>query len=313
MQKVIPIVFAFDSKLEIPACVCISSLLMNAQSETFYDIFILHSIHENIDTERLEYVVKKLGHGRLTYKKVGTDFDKAFQIRGINTVAYYRLLIPQLIPEYDKIVYSDVDVIFRCDLADVYYKTNLDSYYLAGVNAMWGIMPDMKKYCERRLKINPSKCVYSGNLILNSKKIREDGLIDKFKMHAKKQYRFQDMDILNIVCEDKIAYMPPMFCLTTYIGEFYINKRRELKSLWSIESISEALKIGIVHYNGYKPWSRYCLNFDIWWEYYRKSPVFDEKFYFDFYYYRLNELDQLPLLKRIKVLARWFVYGRRVI
>ena len=46
-------------------------------------------------------------------------------------------------------------------------------------------------------------------------------------------------------------------------------------------------------------------------EYYRKSPVFDQKFYFDFYYSRLNELDQLPLLKRIKILVRYFVYGRR--
>ena len=53
------------------------------------------------------------------------------------------------------------------------------------------------------------------------------------------------------------------------------------------------------------------MNFDIWWEYYRKSPFFDAKFYFDFFYSRLNEYDLLPLWKRIKILIRYFVYGRK--
>lgn len=42
MHKV-PIAFAFDNNLILPACVCISSLLMNANEDTYYDIFILHS------------------------------------------------------------------------------------------------------------------------------------------------------------------------------------------------------------------------------------------------------------------------------
>ena len=58
------------------------------------------------------------------------------------------------------------------------------------------------------------------------------------------------------------------------------------------------------------PGTCYCVNFDIWWEYYRKSPVFDRQFYFDFFYSRLNELDRLSLWKRIKILVRYFVYGR---
>ena len=75
--------------------------------------------------------------------------------------------------------------------------------------------------------------------------------------------------------------------------------------------IEEALSDGIVHYNGQKPWKGFCVNFDIWWEYYRKSPFFDRKFYFDFFYGRLEELDRLSLWKRIKVLGRYFVFGRK--
>lgn len=58
---------------------------------------------------------------------------------------------------------------------------------------------------------------------------------------------------------------------------------------------------------------KYSINFDVWWEYYRKSPFFDERFYFDYFYYRLNIFDQLSLWKRIKILVRYFVYGKRII
>ena len=38
----LPILFTFDQSLEMPAGVCITSLLENAAPDTFYDIFILH-------------------------------------------------------------------------------------------------------------------------------------------------------------------------------------------------------------------------------------------------------------------------------
>ena len=47
-MKTVPIAFAFDNNLVLPACICISSLLMNAKEETFYDIFILDFQRFNI-------------------------------------------------------------------------------------------------------------------------------------------------------------------------------------------------------------------------------------------------------------------------
>ena len=39
-MKTVPIAFAFDNNLVFPACVCLSSLLMNAKDDTFYDTLI---------------------------------------------------------------------------------------------------------------------------------------------------------------------------------------------------------------------------------------------------------------------------------
>ena len=76
------------------------------------------------------------------------------------------------------------------------------------------------------------------------------------------------------------------------------------------EELQKELFSSILHYNGQKPWNGFCLNYDIWWEYYRKSPFFSEKQYFNYYNKKKDELDSLSLWKRIKVLARFFIVGR---
>ena len=116
----IPIVFAFDNNLVFPACVCLSSLMMHAKENTFYDIYILHSVHEQLNREELDKLPLYYKNCRITYRSVGNTFDGAFEIRGVTKPTYFRLLIPQLIPEYDKVIYADVDIIFRLDLWDVY-------------------------------------------------------------------------------------------------------------------------------------------------------------------------------------------------
>ena len=306
----IPIVFAFDNNLSMPAAVCFYSLFVNANSDTVYDIHVLHSAKENIDTRYIDEVMAAFSRHKISYVPVDSTFDSAFEIRGITTPAYYRLLIPELLPQYNKVIYSDVDVIFRFDLSDFYFGTDLQDYYVAGVNSLSHLVPEYKAYFEN-MGLDAKHVIYSGNLLINSRKMKENGLIQRFKDLSCNRYKFQDMDILNIACDGKIKYVNPDFCLTTFISLWAVYDRDKLREFWNDKNISKALSEGIVHYNGQKPWRGYCPNFDIWWEYYRKSPIFDEKFYFDFFYDKLDELDRLPLIKRIKILARYFVYGRK--
>lgn len=301
----VPIVFAFDNNLIFPACVALSSLMMNAKEDTFYDIFILHSHKQPLRHDEIDKLPIYYKNSRIQYRAVDSTFDEAFEIRGITTPAYYRLLIPELIPEYDKVLYSDVDVIFRSDLSE-YYNIDMTGYYIAGVDSLANFQPELVKYYNEIVGIGPEGIIYSGNLVINSKEILKDNLIPRFKELAKNRYTFQDMDVLNIACRGKIKYLSPAFCLTTYISEFNVYRKDELLKVWSCGDIADTLSHGIVHYNGKKPWNDVCINFDIWWEYYRRCPYYDEKRYFDFFNYKLNELDRLPLIKRIKVLLRFF-------
>ena len=309
MKKTIPIVFAFDNNLILPACVCLSSLLMNANENTFYDIFILHSSKVNLRRTELDTIIKYYGNCRIQYRIVDNTFDEAFEIRGITASTYYRLMIPELIPEYGKILYSDVDVIFRTDLSD-FYDIDITDYYVAGVNSLSHLSESTRQYYQTKVLIDSTNIIYAGNILINSSLMLKDNVVSRFKEHVYKKYRFQDLDILNIVCQGKVKYLPPCFCLTTDISKYSSKCISMITNIWTKDEIQYALCKGIVHYNGQKPWKGYCINFDIWWEYYRKSPFFNQEFYYDFFYYKLNEYDMLPFWKRLKILIRFFVYGK---
>ena len=310
-MNTIPIAFAFDNNLCFPACICISSLLMNANENTFYDIFILHSEKANLDTTQLDTITSYYKNCNIQYRTVDNSFDNAFEIRGITTAAYYRLLIPELITEYNKIIYADVDIIFRMDLSEL-YNIDINNYYMAAtLDLGLNLGEDGNKYINSRSDLTLGNYIQSGFIVMNSKAIREKQIVEQFKKVAHQKLKYQDQDTLNIVCRNHIYYLSLEYNMTDYSYYYAINEESKLSALFNRKIIEKAILTGNIHYNGHKPWIKYCVNFDIWWEYYRKSPFFNSKQYFDFYYNKLEELDKLPLLKRIKILIRYFIVGKK--
>ena len=166
-------------------------------------------------------------------------------------------------------------------------------------------------YIQSRSDLTLNDYIQAVFIIINNKAILKNKLIGKFKNIAKQNLKFQDQDVLNIVCKDKVYFLPPKYNMTDNSFYYAIRKPSMLLSFFNQDTINESLTDNNIHYNGHKPWTKCCINFDIWWEYYRKSPFYDENFYFDFFYDRLNELDKLSLWKRIKVLIRYFTVGKK--
>lgn len=308
-MNIVPIVFAFDNNIIMPACVCISSLMMNAKDDTFYDIYILHSKDVDLNKDDLNKIPRYYKNCKIKYLQVGNDFDDAFEIRHVTKATYYRLLIPELLPEYDKVIYADVDIIFRLDLSEV-YSQDIREYYVAATLDLG--LNNESKYIESIDGLEVGKYLQAGFMILNLKKLREDNMVAIFKSFVNNKYKYQDQDILNISCKDKIKYLPPCYnvndCALIYM--YWHKDKLPQSELYSDERCTFARNKGNYHYSGNKPWQRYCLGFDLWWEYYRKSPFFDERLYFKFFYDKTLLLDSLTLWKRIKILIRYFVYGR---
>ena len=309
-KNIVPIVFAFDNNLVFPACVCLSSLMMSAKDTTFYDIIILCSASDGLNRREIDRVQEFYSNCRIQLIDVDDTIAGGYEVRGITTPTYFRLLIPELLPQYDKVLYSDVDVLFRRDLSELLEK-ELDKDYLAAVYD-WSFVIDEngQKYIQNELHLNSNEYIQAGFLLINAKQMRKDGLVDRFKEEARKKYKFQDQDILNVVCVGKKVALAPWWNMTTYSFLYWNADSRLICRDCTEEELQKELFSSILHYNGQKPWNGFCLNYDIWWEYYRKSPFFSEKQYFNYYNKKKDELDSLSLWKRIKVLARFFIVGR---
>lgn len=303
-MRTIPVLFTFTDNLVLAAGVCITSLLENAAPDTFYDIFILHSPECHFEDTLLPRITECYPNSRITFRKVENEFQGAFEIRGIPQTAYYRLLAPELIPEYDKLIYSDVDVVFREDMGK-FYDIDLGDNYFAGVDNGVRLRSDMQRYVQS-LGLDPQNgYFYSGNLIINSALQRKDNMPDKFRKYAKKNFYDQDMAIINIACNGRILPLGPSFCLTNNIYNLIVNRREEMVKMYGEEEIAHALSSGIVHFNGSKPWKKASINMDVWWYYYRKSIFFDEKFCLDFWENETYLLERTSFMKRVKMLLRY--------
>lgn len=306
-MHVIPILFTFDQSLEMPAGVCITSLLENAGLDTIYDIFILHSPQCDFSNSLLNLLPERYGNCGLTFRKVEGEFVGGYEIRGIPETAYYRLIAPELIPEYDKILYSDVDVIFREDLSG-YYQIDLGDNYFGAVETCSALRPGYQMYLRDEYGYNyHDGYYYSGNLIINSKQLLKDNKLQEFRELGKNKYHQQDMTIINLACKHRILPLTPSFCVSTPLYTLMTDRRAEMEALFWKEEIDHALTTGILHYNGDKPWKGPCPNADIWWSYYRKSIFFDEKFCHDYWIQQRDRLIHLPLITRIKILLRYFI------
>lgn len=305
-MKTIPILFTFDDRLIMQAGVCFTSLLKAADPDTFYDIFVIHDARLDLANSRLGELRSEFRNFNITFKPISGEFIGSFQIRGIPETAYYRLISPEIITEYDKFLYSDVDVVFREDLWR-YYSIPLDDFYFAGVDSTPVLKEKDKEYVRKTLGLDlTAGYFYSGNLIINAKRIRESGVTGLFRELGKNQYTYQDMDIMNIACNGGFLDLGPSYCLTNYLYEAIVTHRERMDNLYGAEEMEHALKYGIVHYNGPKPWADICLNMDIWWEAFRNSIFYDERFAYHFWMGKPSHMDRLPLSGRIRLLLRYF-------
>lgn len=305
---IIPIVFATDKNLVIQTGVCITSLLLNSEESDHYDIYIIvdKSVSDSLRLQLKQIVhfhKSKSASCSITFIEIENRFVNSYSISHITQATYYRLLIPELIPMYDRIFYSDVDIIFKEGLSSLYRNTNIDNYYLAA------------SHCEvdhdyiNAINCDPSSYFCAGFMFINSKKIKDDGLINEFLKHAENyKYDYLDQDVLNICCKNNVLLFPPfLYGFDQTIYQKIMNGEGILSFSYSEDELDSAFAKGLIHYSGKeKPWNYLCHRFDEWWMYYRLSIFYDENYCYEFYKKNSNG-DFLDLRKRLRLLIRYFV------
>ena len=130
----IPIVFTIDYKFLPPAYIAIDSLIKNADDTTKYDIHVLYNGVIDKKVNLLKRNIKGTRHNMVIHDVSKLQIFVPKTTKCWPNIVYIRLYLPQILKQYDKVIYSDVDVLFLGDLADA-YNTEINGYMWAGVAA----------------------------------------------------------------------------------------------------------------------------------------------------------------------------------
>lgn len=280
-MNTIPIIFAIDNNVVMQCGVAITSLLINASEETLYDINIIYE-GARLSKSNMDCLADKFTSCKqmsLHFVEINGDFS-AMPLSGAHSsvALYYRLAIPSMFPQFDKVIYADVDLVFQRDLTELYFQALNNGEWIAAVP---DLAIDDKFYFESPLPATIGKSVQnyfnSGFLVMNLKAMREHNVEALFKEHCKIKYGQNDQDVLNVVCNGKTEFLP---CIYNFQPNHFANYMWGRKA--AKVDFSELFKHGTLHYTGpKKPWiSLECVAADAWWHYYRMSPFYDDRVYF---------------------------------
>lgn len=257
----IPMVFSFNDDYAVPACVAIKSLVDNASRWTEYEIYVIYSQV----SEKNMTLISAIHPGHIHWIKMDTTTLEEVPTSGEYPLeVYYRLAIAEMFPQWDKIIYSDVDVLFAQDLSKL-FKTDLTEYYWAGVpierNEEAHVVDGDPNVLSGHTKFqeNKNSCIFaSGLMVINAKKMREDHMFQKFLKVGREfsgRLKMFDLDILNIACQGTIKALPLDYCVFECLTA--TNDIRNtpfypfLSRIYTDRKIKRAIrKPYIIHYTG---------------------------------------------------------------
>lgn len=291
MKKELPIMFCFDKNYVIQASVAFYSLMENANKKYNYKFYVLHSDINEIQQEKLQETVKKFENCKIEFvnmnHRLEKEWKKSYRGDHFSKEVMYKLLVASLFPQYDKIIISDVDVVFLGDISESYFELDAikDDVYLAGIKPIGKVKSYLENY-KNQWSIEEIKKlgdICGGYLVMNLKKIREDNIEEKFiKSINKNAHRLNQMeqDILNLVCHGKIKHLHLKYVACSYMWDYYKTKEdMESDENYSYKEINEAMSAPVqLHYaTSIKPWKNVdCTKSEIWFQYLVKTPFLRE-------------------------------------
>lgn len=298
-----------DNKYIYAGLVYLTSLLANRAESTYY---IIHVLSDDMFTQdnmnKIKTVVENFSKNfsEVIFYNLGDDFKGAtIGIFALST--YYRIALPSLLPNLERIIYTDIDMINLKDLTEMYNIKFEDNMYLSAT------LDTTKMFNEiNAFGIKIDKYINAGVLLMNLKVMRENSIEKKLRdFVSTHNLSTVDQTAINAVCHNNIQVMPykyAVFAFNSFSELLSFNNEQDNKYKFNESELYEAYhNPTLLHFfGGCKPWNKdYLSHFKAyWWNYAKKSGFFNEilNYYNTDINYVENLLKQIPddggLLKR---------------
>lgn len=265
----IPLILAFTPNYVVPASVTLRSLLWATPKEVCYDVICLVGYEPD---EKLLSLLSLIDDGteRLSFRfmNLSEKLKDAYYDPTYTAAANYRLVIAEELPEYNRAMYMDCDIVIRQDVSQLFENIDLEGYYMAGVVEA---SSDWQIHNYTKLGLRFKEYINSGFLIMNLELMRQDKLSDKFvSILQTEALEYPDQDAINIVCQGKLKFLPPRY---NSIRSFFAHgDKGNFLRVYTLRDWKGIRRKGTIHYTGGKPWKDYTIYFEEWYRVYETLP-----------------------------------------
>jgi len=278
-RQIIPIVLSADDNYVPMLGTTIYSIIQNASRDYFYRLYIL-------------YTDMSQGH-RLKLKEAETKnseiilIDISEWVRGIHEESslhlsietVYRLFIPEVLPQYEKIIYLDSDLVVNGDISE-FYQNDIDSYILGAVHDC--LDEKTTKYWSEHLKLSANEAFNAGVLLINARRFRKERIREKCMSllqedwkREEKNYLYMDQDVLNIVCCHEVCFLSMEWNLQWI---YRTGDKIKPEGIHAEEYRKAEKSIKLIHFSSRrKPWDYpEYYGAEFFWKYARQTVFYEE-------------------------------------
>ena len=253
-KKEIHISMSLDNNAIYQTLVSITSALENNDKDkNILVYYLLLSYDFNISNIEVFESLKKNYQFKINYYIIPNIFGNFDKWRDSDTI-YYKLLLPFMFPNYDRMIFLDGDTLVFKDISEMYELPFEENYVLG--------FPFHTPWIIDKLGINSKYYINGRVILLNIKKIRKNNMDINLLKYTAENYNnvyFLEQDTLNYIFYGKIGLLPLKY--GTYLfgniddfKKYYLEKFRVQLNLTELE---EAIKDpSIVHLS--------CCNPKVW-------------------------------------------------
>ncbi len=275
----IAVAFTINDAYVKPLLVALVSLFENAHADTVYDVYVVNYKLHSDNRQRIEQLVKyQHPQGSIIFVDLSDNQFNQIPAAGgnYNKEVNYRLLLPELLPNIDKILYMDVDILILSDLSDLFNfdmsrQAVLFTRCMHELNYVMHCVAEIAKIFDHPLirKYN----MWGGNsgvLLMNLVLWRQLNWVEdsiKILNEAPSEVLFfPDQAVINYLMmrDDQYRFSLPWIfnadptaCVTGEAGEVLLDDS-SYKFFMMNEFVNkewkEAQKVCILHFYGRSPW-----------------------------------------------------------
>lgn len=174
-----------------------------------------------------------------------------FSLKKFHPASWYRILLPDFLPQVDRVLYLDADIIVADDVLPLWETDLGDKLFAAVANPLHPFIPDWPR-TELGLA-DPLDYLSSGVLLMDLKRMRAEGLIEQLREYsaAHPDNRLPEQDALSYVARGRWLRLHPRWNLQ---GIFYDYPPSRMP--YPEPQVRDALeRPAMIHFCGwFKPW-----------------------------------------------------------